>query len=129
MTEGTNGSWGFIEAAAAAVATREPEQQEGGFAAMMGGGEKSLEQLGKIWGHRSYPRRTHGNETRSFALLVLHAIGKQYALPQAEGMAEFMAAAWASEGGWDTERLIKAIEASTVSTVVSAGREDEKPEK
>ncbi|MCA1818510.1 MAG: hypothetical protein LC620_00395 [Halobacteriales archaeon] len=100
----------------------------GVVASLMGGEDNSVEAMGKLWGTREYQRRTFGNPDRTRAMTLLHALADPLAATQADSravpaqieltlpylkdLAEGMAASWAGEGGWDTDRLVKAIGAA-----------------
>lgn len=83
-----------------------------GFAMFNPGADGSVEALGKIWLDRDHKRRTRGDPRRTQALAVLAILDRDLGLADCGRLAHDLADAWAGEGGWDTQQLIKALSAT-----------------
>ncbi|MFO1534840.1 MAG: hypothetical protein ABR586_04180 [Thermoplasmatota archaeon] len=105
------------------------------------GAKPPVEALGDLWGPRSAQRRTHGTPKRTQFVAALFAIAADArqldqdngrtpdkalcAMPELEQYAVYLADAWGGEAGWETDKLLAAIQAaSSTSTVQLQGREE-----
>lgn len=106
-------------------------------------GDSSVADLRSIWGDRHAATRTFGNPDRSRALAVLYGLADpviataqdpmatpvqrdELKLPYLKDLADFLAAAWASENGWETQMLVKAIGAAKAQATYLAPSPDGK---
>ena len=84
-----------------------------------------IEALRDVWGRRTALRRTNGTPARSRAVVALQALQLDCArlaqikdnpklrMPELGVLPHWMLEAWSGEFGWDTDMLLKAIQAAT----------------
>lgn len=84
-----------------------------------------IEAFKDLWGRRHFLRRTLGNPKRNQAMIRLMAITTDAAIlaqlknnpklrmPEPMALAQWMADGFSGEAGWDTDKVLKGIEAAT----------------
>lgn len=54
-------------------------------------------------------RDTHTTATRSAAILLMQALGREFKMDELDWLSVKMAGAWAGEAGWDRHTLVDAL--------------------
>jgi hypothetical protein len=82
------------------------------------GGKSPLDALKEWWGERKALRRTYGDANLTRAIIVCNLLESDYGFTGMKALADQLMEGRAGERGWDTDMMLKAIEAASEKAFV-----------